>query len=142
MDGDREGGSTKCRSRVERISKLKGAIAPHFRRRVAHRIASECELCGPRRSRLEKLLRQDHLKAIARAAVPMGTRHAAVDVETLAANAQRLAIDHILAHVHAFHEADDESILADLQGAPFCALQTGRHLRDSLWLDDGGRSSR
>jgi hypothetical protein len=78
------------------------------------RFATECELCDPRRSSLEKLLRPDHLKAIARAAVPIRTRHAADDVETLAANAQRLAIDQFLSHVHAFHQADDESILSDL----------------------------
>jgi hypothetical protein len=92
--------------------------------------------------RLENLLRPDHLKAIARAAVPMRTRHAADDVETLVANAQRLGINQFLANVHAFHESDDESILADLQGALFCALQTGRGLRDSRRLHDGGRSSR
>ena len=79
----------------------------------------------------------DHLKAIACAAVPMRTRHAADDVETLSANAQRLAIDQFFAYVHAFHEADDESILADLQGTPLYALQTGRHLCDSRRLHDG-----
>ncbi len=71
----------------------------------------------------------------------MRTGHAADDVETLVANAQRLAINQFLAHVHAFHEPDDESILADLQGPPFCALQTGGDLRDPRRLDDGGRSS-
>src|ERR1700677_323789 len=70
--------------------------------------------CDPSGSRSEILLRPNHLKAIARAAVPMRTRHAADDVETLVANAQRLAINQFLAHVHAFHQADDESILADL----------------------------
>jgi hypothetical protein len=40
----------------------------------------------------------------------MWIRHAADDVETLSANAQRRAIDQFFAHVHAFHEADDESI--------------------------------
>jgi hypothetical protein len=42
---------------------------------------------------LQTLLRTDHLKAIARAAVPMRTRHSTDDVKMLAANSQRLPID-------------------------------------------------
>ena len=37
-------------------------------------------------------------------------------MEALVANAQRFAINQFLAHVHTFHQPDDESIPADLQG--------------------------
>jgi hypothetical protein len=67
---------------------------------------------GPRLRSLETLLWPNHLKAIAGATVPMRTGHAADDVETLATDAQRFAIDQFLAYIHAFNEADDESIPA------------------------------
>src|SRR5450432_3820332 len=84
---------------------------------------------------LYSLVRADHLKTIARAAIPIRTRHAADDVKAFAPNPQRRRINQFVAYLHPLHQPDDQAISADLERAPLGAFETGRRLRDARRLD-------
>ena len=55
-------------------------------------------------------------------------------MKALAANAELFRIDQFVADMHAFHQTDDQPIAADLERAPFRALQAGGRLGDARRL--------
>src|SRR3569623_1792531 len=78
-----------------------------------------------------RLIRPGHFEAVGGVAIPMGAGHAADGLEAVADDALGFRLDQLIADVDALDEADDEAVVADLNRAPFLALQAGGGLGDA-----------
>src|SRR5262249_43908961 len=79
-----------------------------------------------------------HFEAVAGAAIPIGGGHAANHMQLFAVDAESFRIDEVIANMSPFHQADDETVIADLQSAPLRAFEAGWRGGDPGRANDGG----
>ena len=78
-----------------------------------------------------RLLRPRHLESIGGPAIPMRRRHAADQGKLLADHTLSLRIEVFIPKMDAFHDTDNDAVLADLKRPPLGAFLAGRGLHDT-----------
>src|ERR1017187_10397917 len=83
-------------------------------------------------------LRSDYFEAVARLTVPVRRSHAADEKQFVAAHTFLLRVEQFLAQVNPLHQTNHHPVVANVQRAPFLALQARRCFSDSRRLHNRG----